>query len=270
MSNTPERFAVGFVVYSPAADFLARLEMINGMGYRVYIYDNSPEVPLLRSNIQPLKNIKYSTAGKNLGLAIGLSTICAEAYYDSFEALLYFDQDTVFDCMTIEFITQFYRDTRNEFEKCYTAVVFSSDEFRGTGKDRAYELSDVTLAISSGSLFFLRNLSSLGWHNETYFVDGVDYELCLRSLKGHQRIGRCSNTPGFDHVSGQPDKVIVIWGRSLPLRRYSLARIADASCSYLRLFVSSVAAGEIKFAAEMVRSYALYVLGQALARIILK
>jgi len=270
MSDAPERFAVGFVVYSPAADLLARLEMINGKGYRVYIYDNSPEVPLLRRNIQLLKNIKYSTSGKNLGVAIGLSTICAEAYYDSFEALLYFDQDTVFDCRTIEFITEFYRDARSEFEKSYTAVVFSSDPLRDSGTDRAYEISDVTLAISSGSLFFLRNLKLLGWHNETYFVDGVDYELCLRSLRGHQRIGRCRNTPGFDHVSGQPDKAIVVWGKSLPLRRYSLARIADASRSYLRLFFSSVAAGQLKFAAGMVRSYALYVFGQALARIILK
>jgi rhamnosyltransferase len=183
MSDALERFAVGFVVYSPGADLLVRVEMLSSKGYAVYIYDNSPEVPLLRRGIASLKDIKYSTAGKNLGLAIGLSTICAQAHYDSLEALLYFDQDTVFDCGTIEFITQFYRDARSEFEKCHTAVVFSSEPMRGAGRSRAYEISDVTLAISSGSLFFLRNLKSLGWHNETYFVDGVDYELCLRSLR---------------------------------------------------------------------------------------
>jgi hypothetical protein len=48
------------------------------------------------------------------------------------------------------------------------------------------------LLISSGSLFNLNILKKINWNNVKYFVDGVDYEFCLRANKmGYllQRIG---------------------------------------------------------------------------------
>jgi rhamnosyltransferase len=267
MRDSVKNFAIGFVIYSPPPEFLARIEWINRIGYRIYIYDNSPEQGATREAVEDLENVVYVTAGKNLGLGIGLSTVCAQAYYDSAAALLFFDQDTVFDPSTLEFVGKFCSDAQVEFEKNYTAVVFGSG---GARSAHAYGICDVRLAISSGSLFFLGNLRSLGWHNETYFVDGVDYELCLRSLARNLKIGRCPDTPGFDHVSGQPDVSIRVFGKPLPMRRYRLSRIADTSRAYARVFFSSIRLGQLKFAGSIFRSYAIYVCGQILARIILR
>jgi rhamnosyltransferase len=267
MNDSDKHFAIGFVVYSPPAEFLARVQMINRNGYGIYIYDNSPEDDVVRRNVQLLENVRYSTAGKNLGLGIGLSTICAQAYYDSLGALLFFDQDTVFDESTIDFVDRFSRDAQAEFERNYTAIAFASD---GPRSGRSYEIFDVKLAISSGSLFFLHNLKLLGWHNETYFVDGVDYEICLRSLARNLKMGRCGNTPGFDHVSGQPDISTRVWGKPLPLRRYNASRILDTTRAYSRLFLSSVGLRQFKFAAAIFRAYAIYAYGQVAARIFLR
>ena len=82
------------------------------------------------------------------------------------------------------------------------------------------------------------------------------------------KIGRCGNTPGFDHVSGQPDRTVELWGRAIPLRRYAPARIVDVLRSYTRLFFTSVSAGQLKFAARMVRAGTNYAFGQTMARII--
>jgi rhamnosyltransferase len=240
--------------------------MIARKGHRIYIYDNSPDDCSTRGNISWLSGARYFTAGKNLGLGVALSTICAAAYYDSYDTLLFFDQDTIFDERTVDFVGEFCRTALRDYEKSYAAIVFSSDT-AGGGTDSGFAISDVPLAISSGSLFVLKNLKALGWHNEHYFVDGVDYELCLRSWRKNLKIARCRNTPGFDHVSGQPDRTVKLWGRSIPLRRYATVRILDAFRSYTRLFLSSVSAGQFKFAARMVRAGAIYAFGQTMARI---
>src|SRR5437868_6434650 len=116
MRDSVRNFAVGFVIYSPPPEFLARIQWINRSGYRIYIYDNSPEQGATREAIENLENIVYVTAGKNLGLGISLSTVCAQAHYDSARALLFFDQDTVFDASTLEFVGRFCSDAQVEFE----------------------------------------------------------------------------------------------------------------------------------------------------------
>jgi rhamnosyltransferase len=258
-------FALGVVTYSPPDSLWARLAMSERKGHRIYVYDNSPDDCSTRRNLTSLSEARYFTAGKNLGLGVALSTICAAAYYDSCGTLLFFDQDTVFDERTIDYVEQFCRTALRDYERSHTAIVFSSAA-TGSGSNSRFAISDVPLAISSGSLFVLENLKMLGWHNEHYFVDGVDYELCLRSLIKNLKIARCGNTPGFDHVSGQPDRTVELWGKSIALRHYAPARILDAFRSYTQLFFSSLSAGQFKFAARMVRAGAIYAFGQTMAR----
>ena len=126
------------------------------------------------------------------------------------------------------------------------------------------------LAISSGSLFFLSNLNKMGGHNTSYFVDGVDYEICLNARRNQLKVGLCANTPGFDHVSEQPDKVIHLFNSSLPLRRYSAARIFDALSAYIKIIFASIRFAEWKFSYVIIRSFAIYLLGLVLSRMVLK
>ncbi len=142
----------------------------------------------------------------------------------------------------------------------YSTIVFSG----GAGG----VFKDVNLAINSGSLFFLKNVKKLGWHNETYFVDGVDYEYCFKSYLAGFKIAKYSGVPSFDHESEQPDKIITIFGKRLLIRKYSKARVKDSVHSYFRLLYSALRLGDFKFLYIFLRSLMIYVFGQLLARLL--
>lgn len=263
-------FAAGFVVYNPSPEFLSRLKLLNKLGCGIYLYDNSPEQSATRTFVKKMESASYLTAGKNLGLGIGISSICAQAYYDSFTTLLFFDQDTIFDEGTLCFIQEFIDRKMTEIQDEYTAIVFGAKSHDQIAEREKFTITNVTLSISSGSLFLLNNLKKIGWHNNKYFVDGVDYEICLKSLANNQKIGECRNAPGFDHFSEQPDKIYSIFGSQISLRRYSLTRIIDITKSSGKLVMSSLFFGQPKFALSIVRSYAISVAAQVLARVISK
>jgi rhamnosyltransferase len=129
------------------------------------------------------------------------------------------------------------------------------------------EVLDVPLTINSGTLFILKNLQKIGWHNRSYFVDGVDYEFCLRSHIHSFKIGLVSGIPGFDHESEQPDRVVTILGKRLLVRRYSAPRIKDALHSYIRLIYSATKSREFSYAFLFIRSMSIYLFGQILSRL---
>ena len=267
MTICKSKLAIGFVTYHPTDEFYRRIKLVVNAGFEAYIFDNSPVETGTKGKVNHLNNVKYITAGKNLGLGVGISMICGTAYSDGHAELLFFDQDTNFTEETLKFITKFTCMRTDLFIRQYALVVFSS---RTCGGLEEFNVQDVMLAISSGSLFFLSNLNKMGGHNTSYFVDGVDYEICLNARRHQLKVGLCANTPGFDHVSEQPDKVIHIFNKSLPLRRYSAARIFDALSAYIKIIFASIRFAELTFAFVMIRSFAIYVMGLILSRIALK
>lgn len=259
--------AIGFVAFNPEPAFYDRLKLLAGAGYETYVFDNSPESRETRTLCKSLSNVRYSTAGKNVGLGIGLSIINATSYYDGYQVLLFFDQDTCFTSETLEYIRAFSGAHSSKTIEKYVAVAFDSQQSPNV---LPYQIEDVVLAISSGSLFILENLKKIGWHNDTYFVDGVDYELCLRARSNGYRIGKCGNTPGFDHESEQPDRFIEIFKKRLPLRRYSTIRIRDSTRAYLRLITFALKNLDFQATRVMSRSLLIFLLGQILARTVMR
>lgn len=253
-----KKLAIGSVIYQPEKAFFDRIKLINQNQISLFIYDNSPESSSSLKCINSLANITYLTAGKNQGLGVALARLCQSAYQQGFDALLFFDQDTDFNLQTISFIQNYFHSHPN-FSKAYSVIVFSGGEVSC--------LKDVNLAINSGSLFFLKNVKKIGWHNETYFVDGVDYEFCFKSHLAGLKIAKYSGVPYFDHESEQPDKVSVIFGKRFLFRKYSKERISDSIRSYLRLLYSAFKLVDLKFFCIFLRSLTIYLFGQLLARL---
>lgn len=245
---------------------MSRLSLAVDSGFAVYIFDNSPNSSIVRDFCKREKKCKYITCGKNVGLGFGISTVCAQAYYDSLPALVFFDQDTVFDQSTLEFIEEFY--IRNSSIGInYSAVTFNAKNYKASNARDKFEFDDVLMTINSGSLFFLENLKKLNWFNEAYFVDCVDYEFCLNSSNNNMKIGECSITPGYDHEAEQGDTMRVIFGKPRKLRKYSPARIFDTTWASLRLLITSIATGNIKFSIAISRSLTGYLFWQLFVRV---
>lgn len=261
--------AIGTITYSPSHSLLCRLQEALKAGYDIYIFDNSPENAITRSfvkeNTNYLKQISYFTSGKNVGLGFGLSTICAHAYYDSYPALIFFDQDTVFNNDTLQFIRDFY-DRNTDLDRAYSAIVFNSKNI-DTLDSFDVPVKDVQLAINSGSLYFLKNLKKMNWHNIKYFVDCVDYEFCLSSNNFGFKIGEYTKTPGFDHSSEQADKRYQILGREYPMRVYSFSRIWDSIFATFKLLAKTIATGNLLFFYEISKAILKYIIVQCYVRV---
>jgi hypothetical protein len=260
--NKKFTFAVGFVIYKPDYELIDRIKYIIDAGIPIFIFDNSPENSFFR-NI-PLNNglIRYFTMGSNVGLGQALKLLCATAYVNGFEKILYFDQDTKFNLSTLEFIDTYSKKFNASSHESYAAVVFSAND-----SNNYRNLINVNLAISSGSLFILSNLDKIGWHNHNFFVDCVDYEFCIRARRFGYKIGLISNTPGFDHISGQPDTLLNLFNYKILVRNYSSARIKDSLLSYLKLLTSTLFRFELKNFCLLLKSLFIYILGQFLSRL---
>ncbi|WLI25680.1 glycosyltransferase [Pseudomonas simiae] len=253
------KIAVGIVVYHAGAELLRRLELTSSNGFEVYVFDNSPDVTNVRELAEPDPRIHYFTCGKNLGLGIGISTVCANAYQQGHSALLFFDQDTGFSSETLSYIENNYADNIDAYSE-FSAIAFKAD---GSARVR-----DVPLLINSGSLYFLDKLNALDWMDCSYFVDSVDYKLCLDSLNKGYRIGVCGATPGFDHVTEQADSRYRIAGRTYSMRAYSGSRIKDTVASNLKLIFSALKSRQVGFALRITRLLTLYCASQILVRVI--
>lgn len=258
-----KNIAIGIVTYGECESLIPRLQKATEAGYVIYLFDNSPEIDQIRKFCYGAgKNlIKYMTCGKNVGLGFGISSVCAQAYYESHKALLFFDQDTIFNISTLDFIESFYIKNPSIILE-YSLVVFNAKN------KSTLAVKDVVFAISSGSLFFLENTKKINWHNENYFVDCVDYEFCLRSNNLKFKIGECSMTPGFDHQSEQADRQYFIFGQKRMLRKYSSKRMKDTITASVKLITTSLVTGNRTYFFASLKSFLGYCFWQILVRLI--
>ena len=170
------RLALGFVIYRPETGFLNRVQRSIESGFDVYIFDNSPEQDLVRNFCADKEKARYITAGKNLGLGFGVSSVCAQAYYQGHSALLFFDQDSIYSEETLNFIEAYYSE-HPKLETTHSVVAFNSKDL-----DRSLDcFENVDLVINSGSLFFLTAWDSLTKTGENRL------KCCSRPTPNHLR-----------------------------------------------------------------------------------
>ena len=264
MKPLPNRsnFVVGFVLYHPQENLYFRVEKLLSLRYRVYIFDNSPFGNEHSFATWGDPNITYLTAGKNVGIGYALSTLCATAYAHGYQQLLFLDQDTGISAQTVEFIETFPRSLPADLQQKYAVLVFNGQPAT------EHAVQEVRLAISSGSLFNLKVLQKIGWHNENYFVDCVDYELCLRARRCGYKICLIKNTPDLDHITEQPDRKISVFGKKILVRRYSTTRIKDALGAYIKLIIGGLSRNSLSDSYVLTRSMGLYIFGQLISRFI--
>lgn len=197
-----------------------------------------------------------------MGLGYGLAAICAQAYYEDNLALIFFDQDTVFSLETLDFINNYHANHR-DLENAYSVIAFFSAENKSIKS-----FQDVSVVINSGSLFFLRSLKEIGWHNHKYFVDGVDYEFCLRSKNNGFKIGRFAGVPGFDHSVEQADKKYKIFKKTYAFRAYPIVRIMDTLKANCKLILLSLFTLNFKYTAIFVKFFMAFMFAQLASRVL--
>ena len=87
---------IAIILYKPDHSTYERIKTAIAEGYKLYIFDNFPEDKSKLLIEEHKNNIKYFTFDKNVGIGPALKLMCATAYYEENQYLLYFDQDTIF------------------------------------------------------------------------------------------------------------------------------------------------------------------------------
>lgn len=241
---------IATILYNPDISTYERIKSAIEYGYEVYIFDNSPDITSKLFIVENKDKVRYFTFDKNVGIGPALRLICSTAYYEGSKNLLFFDQDTIFTKETLSFIFDYLGQSLSGENSDKTSKLLSVT-FRDIAISRKrgileqisigkYSVNVVDFTISSGTLFSLENLKKIGWHDESFKVDGVDYSVCISAQSADLAIGEIFNTPGIDHETNQGNSKFSFFGKRYSARRYSLFRIRNYVSSSLRLVFRSI------------------------------
>jgi rhamnosyltransferase len=270
-----KEMALGFVLYDPPVDAIRRIIEAAGYGFTVYIYINS----ICEERLEPLlshKTIILSHGHSNGGLSEGLARICNAAFESEYEALLYFDQDTVFERVTLDYISAYCHFVLGRPDALSASVVCTT--FRDIPHSSrlnhisywqrsGYNIENVFFTINSGSLYSLRKLKAYEWFDRAFFVDGVDYSFCIASIRHGYKIAEVHNTPGIDHDSAQGNLAVSVFGRKIVGRVYPVGRNVGFILAHIRLLCSAFTLRSMRPPLFVMKSLLSYLFQQFLFRV---
>jgi rhamnosyltransferase len=205
-----------------------------------YIVNNSEK------KIKNLKNkkIEIIDLNVNLGIAAAQNLALLKSYKNKNEYILFSDQDTLFPKNFIKKILNFYFYCQKKYGNLFAVApnlydrnknvlsgftkrnfFFRIDIFKKKNNLENTNDSKITEAMSSGMFVNAKKLKKIGYLNEDYFLDWVDFDLCWRALKkGYNIVG--SRNIVASHFLGSNS--VKIFGKSFhihsPFRSYYIVR----------------------------------------------
>ena len=173
---------------------------------------------------------------------------------------MYFDQDTRFNDDTVKFINKYVDENSN--------LGWHNDLCSTFFSQKILKKNRILLPHHSGMLFRLKYLKSIGWHDNSIFLDCLDYDYCLRAKSAGYFIEAVSSVPGIDHVGGQDEKLYPFFGVNFNLSRvYNKKRVVKTLTHSTVLIWRSIYKLEPLLASYLLRFLLFYVFFQCYARI---
>lgn len=224
-----KKYIIGIVTYQPDEQRLSEnlaTALSNSQASMIVIADNhSDNISAIHHIIDGNPRIMLLEHPRNMGIAFALNSICRYALDNGYEWLLTLDQDSV---LQPHILDEYDRYTA----QADIAIVCPRIEDRNMG--RQYAHSDhgteyVDLCITSGNLVRLQAWQHVGGFLEPLFIDGVDFEFCLRLLSHGYRILRTNNVAltqeiGTGHTITLPFHHQISILNHSPLRLYYMTR----------------------------------------------
>ena len=251
-------FALCFVTYYPDKDLFTRIKCALEEGYIIHIWDNTP------SDEKPFHNFKENNLfiygnGINTGVGFALNKLHNHVHGDGFNLALYFDQDTLFSIDSLKWINKWLNYNGMNIDE--TAVLNFKSNTPQNDIDKS-KLENAYFVISSGSLFKLKNISTIGWHNPKLFIECVDYDLCARAHFLKFKVSQVSGCPELNHDKLQPFTYVNISNRKVRFRLYPIERNLNFTSNLLLLTLKSLFKGCFKLSWCFFRNIITHLLNQ--------
>jgi len=196
-----QSLAIGIVTYFPTKETVNRITNLDNLGYSFYVYDNTPGKDFWPryTNGSVLRN------GKNNGLGEGLKSLTQIAHDEGWSYLMYFDEDIIFTKETITWVNQWLCHWKDERVGLYWFNYHPK-----ANKDyQEVAPHHLRVAVSACSLINLKAAKNIGWHTTRWFIEGLDYDFCLRLAQKNWKIMGVNHCPGIDAKSNQPGLKII-------------------------------------------------------------
>lgn len=226
------RYAIGIVTYQPDMQRLSenvRNALGNPEAERLIIVDNgSADTTGIKSMAQASNQIDLTENGENLGIARALNQICQQAAGLGYEWVLTLDQDSVMEeAMLSEFTLYTHKED--------VGIICPRIEDRNMG--RQYARSDkgteyIDHCITAGNLVRLSAWKAIGGFSEDLFIDGVDFDFCMKMREGGYQILRTNNVCLIQEM-GHGKSITLPFGHQISILNHSPQRLYYIARNYL-------------------------------------
>lgn len=240
------------VIFDPEQNALANICTAKRFGYEAIVYVNRASDLF----IDKLNTLDIIVLGNNENVGLGVAFSEVEDYLSDcgVEYFIYFDQDTIVADSAWKYIADSYEAN------------FSSPEigmlFYGS---KTSKYSD--LVVSSGCLYSMSIIKKIGNHNSGFFVEGVDYEFCLRLMNYKFKIQNI-HLDLIDHLSLQPRRSVILFGFNVDVRIYGNRRLKDFNFSHIKLIGSSLISSQYGMTFLFLRSLVAFNFKELLSRVL--
>ena len=214
----------GIVLYNPEVDRLkANIESIIYQVDKLILIENgSADTEYLQDEY--FKDITVITNSENFGIAKALNQICEYAKCSGYKWALTLDQDSV--CPS-NIIAEYKKFTGLQNVGMLCPVIEDRNVGLITETD-SEPVTEVTLCITSASLLNIEAWQKVGGFYEPFFIDGVDFDMCMLLAEHGYKIQRV-NAVKLIHEVGR-SKMVNCMGRNEvvfnhgPIRCYYMIR----------------------------------------------
>ncbi|MBV1898681.1 MAG: glycosyltransferase [Cycloclasticus sp.] len=238
------------VLYNPEDYVIKNLVRAVSFFVKVFVIDNSdkPNPSHDFCGMDSNDSLVYVANDANYGVAKALNQGAELAIKGGFSAAVLLDQDTKLSRSFLDELVYIYND-RSRLAP--VAIVGSNYQIStALSKQKKARFVAEKTVITSGSLLNIEAYKGIGPFNESYFIDGVDLEFCLRAhLKGY---GVYKSTKVLmEHFIGDATKhsllgLTFITSNHSALRRYYLTRNTIFLCrSFFKSFFLYTVTGGI-------------------------
>lgn len=222
-------YAIGIVTYQP--DIVRLQENLkaavdNLQGGPIFIVDNGSE------NIADIHAVAEGTVlienPKNLGIATALNQLCRQAKDMGCEWLVTLDQDSVIQPGMLEVFCRFT-------EQSDVAIICPRIEDRRLGRQHTQLTTGtefVTHAITAGNMVRLKAWETVGGFTEELFIDGVDFDFCLKLREGGWQILRDNSVCLYQEM-GHGRKITLPFHHQMSVLNHSPQRLYYIARNYL-------------------------------------
>lgn len=225
-------YAIGIVTYQPD---LARLQenlkaaSDNLQGGPVLIVDNGSEnMADIQSLTDGRTHFTLIQNPTNLGIAAALNQLCLQAKEMGCEWLVTLDQDSVIQPGMLEAFSH-HTDQSN------LAIICPRIEDRHLGRQHTQHTSGteyISHAITAGNMVRLKAWEAVGGFTEALFIDGVDFDFCLKLREAGWKILRDNSVCLYQEM-GHGRKISLPFHHQMSILNHSPQRLYYIARNYL-------------------------------------